>query len=57
MEEKVDCHYCEYAMCMDEDSGVDCYVADNCYFDHHVIDSKEAKECACFEYCDVFPKC
>jgi len=57
MEEKVDCHYCEYAMCMDEDSGVDCYVDDNCYFDHHVIDSKGAKECACFEYCDVFPKC
>jgi hypothetical protein len=53
---KVDCHYCEYAMCLDENSSVDCYADDNCYFDHHVTDSKEAESCSCFEYCEVFSK-
>ena len=50
-----DCHYCEFAMCNDEESDVDCY-ADGCYFDHHVEDSKEAEECPWFGYCDIFPK-
>ena len=31
----VDCHYCEYAMCSDANSEVDCYVDDFAYFDHH----------------------
>ena len=43
---KIDCHYCEYACCLDNMSAVDCYVDDFAYFDHHVIDSqKEAEEC------------
>lgn len=41
---KRDCHYCEYAMCQDGDSSVDCYVEDNAYFDHRVTDSKEAEK-------------
>lgn len=54
---KIDCHYCEYAMCIDEKSSVDCYCDDNCYFDHHITDSKkEAENCNLFEYCGVFPK-
>ena len=53
----VDCHYCEYACCNDENSSVDCYVEDFSYFDHHVVDSKkEAEECEWFEYCGIFPK-
>lgn len=56
--EIIDCHYCEYAMCQDEKSSVDCYVEDNCYFSHHVKDSKkEAENCLDFEFCDSFPKC
>ena len=54
--EKADCHYCQYAMCSDENSYVDCYVDDFAYFDHHVTDSKEAEECTWFRYCDSFPK-
>ena len=53
---KQDCHYCEFAMCENETSYVDCYVEDNAYFDHHVTDSSEAEQCSMFEYCDVFPK-
>lgn len=52
-----DCHYCEYVMCEDKNSTVDCYVEDNCYFDHHVKDGKEAEQCEWFKYCDIFPKC
>ncbi len=54
--EIVDCHYCEYAMCHDENSKVDCYVDDFAYFDHHVKDSSEAKDCS-WLFCDIFPKC
>lgn len=46
--EIIDCHYCEYAMCIDEYNKVDCYVDDFAYFDHHVEDSSEAKECSWF---------
>ena len=54
----VDCHYCNYAVCHDENSEVDCYVEDFCYFDHHVKDSKkEAEACNDFIFCDSFPKC
>lgn len=53
---KIDCHYCEYAMCESPKSYVDCYVDDFSYFDHHVVDSKEAINCAFFTYCDIFPK-
>lgn len=53
---KVDCHYCDYACCMDENSSVDCYVEDFAYFDHHVEDPKEAENCDWFRYCGVFPK-
>jgi len=53
---KQDCHYCEFAMCQDDKSDVDCYVEDFAYFDHHVEDSTEAIDCEWFEYCDVFPK-
>lgn len=53
----IDCHYCEYALCSSPTSYVDCYCEDNCYFDHKVIDSNEAKDCWMFEYCDIFPKC
>lgn len=53
---KQDCHYCEYALCEDDKSDADCYVEDYSYFDHHVVDSSEAKECEWFEYCDRFPK-
>lgn len=56
-ENKRDCHYCEFAICTDNKSDVDCYAEDNCYFDHHVTDSSEAEQCSWFEYCDVFPKC
>ena len=52
----IDCHYCEYAMCYDDKSECDCYCEDNCYFDHHIKDSKEALNCTMFEYCDIFPK-
>ena len=52
----IDCHYCEYAMCYDNKSECDCYCEDNCYFDHHIKDSKEALNCSMFEYCDIFPK-
>ena len=52
MSEIRDCHYCEYAVCDDANSDVDCYN----YFQHHVRDSKEAEQCDDFEYCDVFPK-
>jgi len=55
-ERNVDCHYCEYAMCLDDKSPVDCYSDDNCYFDHKVIDSKEAEVCYMFRYNDIFPK-
>lgn len=51
-----DCHYCEYAMCQDKTSSVDCYVDDLAYFDHHVEDSQEAKKCNWFRFCDIFPK-
>lgn len=50
-----DCHFCENASCLDENSAVDCY-ADFGYFDHHVEDSREAENCSLFEYCDIFPK-
>lgn len=53
---KQDCHYCEFAMCKDDKSDVDCYAEDDSYFDHHVIDSSEAERCSQFAYCDVFPK-
>lgn len=54
----IDCHYCEYASCLDSKDKCDCYVDDNCYFDHHVVDSKkEAENCSWFEFCDIFPKC
>lgn len=56
-ENKRDCHYCEFASCADDKSDVDCYVEDNAYFDHHVVDSSEAEQCSWFEYCDSFPKC
>lgn len=56
MNEYKDCHYCEYACCKDENSEVDCYVEDFGYFDHHVINSNEAKECCWFSQCDIFPK-
>lgn len=56
MLKKRDCHYCEYAMCKDAQSPVDCYCDDNVYFDHHVKDSTEAENCEMFEFCDVFPK-
>lgn len=56
MSEIRDCHYCEYAVCDDANSDVDCYVEDGNYFHHHVRDSKEAEQCDDFEYCDVFPK-
>lgn len=53
----IDCHYCNYACCESAKSPCDCYVEDNCYFDHHVKDSKvEAENCQWFEFCDVFPK-
>lgn len=55
--EIVDCHYCGHAMCRDENDKVDCYVDDFGYFDHHVEDSIEAKNCSWFYYCDTFPKC
>ena len=55
--EIVDCHYCEYAMCSDVNDKVDCYVDDFAYFDHHVEDSGEAKDCSWFRFCDIFPKC
>lgn len=52
-----DCHYCAYAVCLDENSFVDCCVEDGCYFDHQVEDSvKEAQNCDWFEYDDYFPK-
>lgn len=53
---KQDCHYCEFAMCKDDKSDVDCYAEDDAYFDHHVTDSSEAEQCSQFAYCDVFPK-
>lgn len=56
MSEIRDCHYCEYAVCDDANSDVDCYVEYGNYFHHHVRDSKEAEQCDGFEYCDVFPK-
>ena len=57
MEEIRDCHYCDYGMCANSDSKVDCYVEDFGYFSHHVEDSrKEAEECEWFKYCDSFPK-
>ena len=43
-------------MCYDNKSECDCYCEDNCYFDHHIKDSKEALNCTMFEYCDIFPK-
>lgn len=53
----IDCHYCEYAVCDDDKSLVDCYSDDNGYFDHSVKNSrKEAEECNMFEFCSVFPK-
>lgn len=56
-EDIIDCHYCNYAMCQDENAKVDCYVEDNRYFSHHVENSKEeAGNCPWFEFCDVFPK-
>ncbi|MCM1223439.1 MAG: hypothetical protein NC548_54220 [Lachnospiraceae bacterium] len=56
--EIIDCHYCEYSMCQDEKSSADCYAEDNCYFSHHVEDSKkEAENCPDFEFCDILPKC
>lgn len=55
--EIVDCHYCEYAICMDKNSNCDCYAEDDCYFDHHVKNSKEeAENCNMFKFCDIFPK-
>lgn len=51
-----DCHYCQYAACEDADLEVDCYVEDGGYFDHHVKDSNEAKNCSDFWFCDYFPK-
>lgn len=57
MDEIMNCHYCEYAMCTDENSEVNCYIDDFAYFDHHIEDSGEAKSCERFEFCDVFPKC
>jgi len=56
MSEIRDCHYCEYAVCNDANSEVDCYVEDGNYFQHHVREGKEAEQCYDFEYCDVFPK-
>lgn len=55
---KVDCRYCEYAVCdKPTDSECDCFVEDGCYFDHHVEKpEEEAKQCKHFLYCDVFPK-
>lgn len=53
---KQDCHYCEFAMCSDDKSYVDCYAEDDAYFDHHVKDSSEAEQCSQFQYCDDFPK-
>ena len=44
--EIVDCHYCGHAMCKDENDKVDCYVDDFEYFDHHIQDSSEAKNCS-----------
>lgn len=53
----IDCHYCEYAICQDPDGACDCYVDDECYFDHHVEDSKaEAESCNNFRFCNIFPK-
>ena len=53
----IDCHYCEYATCENPTSWCNCNVEDGGYFDHEVKDSKkEAEECSCFEYCDIFPK-
>lgn len=56
MIENIDCHYCEYAMTNSPSDSVDCYVEDFAYFDHHIKDSKEAENCDCFEYSDIFPK-
>lgn len=56
MSEIRDCHYCEYAVCDDANSDVDCYVEDGNYFHHYVRDNKEAEQCDDFEYCDVLPK-
>ncbi len=54
---KRDCHYCEWCMCVDEnDDKAACYVEDNGYFDHNIIDSKEAENCLWFIFCDTFPK-
>lgn len=56
-QEIIDCHYCEYGCCEDEESNVDCYVDDFTYFDHRVKNSKkEAENCEWFEFCDIFPK-
>ena len=53
----IDCHYCEYATCENPTSWCNCNVEDGGHFDHEVKDSKkEAEECSCFEYCDIFPK-
>ena len=55
--EIIDCHYCVYASCEDATGWCDCYVEDNCYFDHEVKNSKkEAEECIWFEFCDYFPR-
>lgn len=52
-----DCRYCEYASTTSADcEWCDCYVEDYNYFDHHVKDFSEAKNCEFFEYCDIFPK-
>ena len=55
--EVIDCHYCEWAMCQDENDGCNCCVEDFGYFSHHVEDSKkEAENCEWFKFCDIFPK-
>lgn len=55
--ENRDCHYCEYAVCENEnDEYVICYVEDFGYYSHDIEDSREATKCDSFEYCDVFPK-
>lgn len=57
-DDKLDCHYCNYASCDSPNSkNVDCYVEDFCYFSHTVKDSKrEAEHCEWFDYLDSFPK-
>lgn len=56
--EKRDCHYCANAMCINWETDVDCYAAENGgAYDHHVEDSTtEASGCKKFVYCDTFPK-